>query len=449
MRCLALVVPLAGCVAPYRGAQPPVLGVPLEDREPAPPLALDGAAAGGEAPILVGLPELIRISVRVDPSLAAAREGIEQARADAVTAGLAPNPTLGISRTMVPFRSGESDPQLDIEVGYTLDALLFGKRRAAIEAARRAVDVAIADRDEAVRRRIGDAIAAYVEAVQARALVPLAREELAQLERVAAITERRVAAGGAGQIEAERIGLEVLASRRRLLVAEAELDNARTRFRAHLGRVRGAERAEPAGALDAIRAPRPPSLEAVLRAAEQHRPDLRGAHHRLALARAELEQQRVSARPALGVALIYTRVLDLDLWGAAIELSLPVSDRNQGNIARARSAMRQAAAQIEAARIELRSELAQAVRSYRAAYDVATTIDARAIEAAAGVRTRVEESYALGGRTLIEVLDAQATYRDAMREHVAARAALLRALHELDAAAGAVVLVEEARDAGR
>jgi outer membrane protein, heavy metal efflux system len=357
-----------------------------------------------------------------------------------------PNPSLAVGQSLVPYPGGskaDGPMQLDVEVSYSLDTLLFGKRSAAMEAARAGVDVALAEYSDVARQRILAAITAYYDVLQARELLDIAREEVAQLERLETLTERRVALASVGPIELDRIRIAVIGGKRRLVQAEAELDNARSRLRTHLGQARGAKRADAAGTLDLSSPPPLPELPAALALAEANRPDFLAVRRQASRARADLTRERRAAWPTLGVAAGYSRQfyeaegrLGNDFWGVGLELSPPLFDRNQGNIARGESSVRQADLMITATRIDLEAEVEQALRSYRAARQSVTTLDQQALDAASRARQRIEEAYGLGGRTLLEVLDAQAAYREVFREHISARADLFRSLHKLNAVVG-------------
>lgn len=411
-----------------------------------PALVADSPSDAGSDSIPLALPQVIRLCVLADPRIQAALESVGQARADYITSGLLPNPSLSVGQTLVPFPGGsrvDGPMQFDAELGYSLDTLIFGKRSAAMDAARLGVDVALADYSDVARQRILEAITAYYDVLQARELLRLAREEVEQLERLQTITERRVTLGSVGQIEADRIRVAVIGGRRRLVQAESELDNSRSRLRARLGQARGAERADAAGTLDLTSPPAPPALAAALTLAEDHRPDYLAVRRQATRARADLTREQRAAWPTLDVTAGYSRQfyeaegrLGNDFWGAGLEMSLPFFDRNQGNILRAESSIRQTDLLVAAARIDLRAEVEQALRTYRAAHQIVTTVDEQALQAASSARQRVEEAYALGGRTLLEVLDAQAAYREVFREHITARADFLRSLHRLNAVVG-------------
>lgn len=457
------VLALAGCTPYYRGAgadnflrEPALPDVApqinaREDQAVALAVVADSSTVAGSDVIPIGLAQAIRLFVLADPRIKAALESVEQARADYTTAGLLPNPTLRSSQTLNSFpgspfnaKTGQGGPpQFDIGFSYSVDTLIFGKRNAAMEAARLGVDVALAGYSDVARQRILAAITAYYDLLQSRELLRLAREEVGQIERLQSITERRLALGSVGLIEAERIRVALIAGRRRVVGAEAEFDLSLSRFRARLGQARGAERAEAAGTLEFPSPPPAPELTAALAVAEEHRPDFVSARRQATRVRADLTRERRRAWPTLNIAAGYTRQFqqqaigfpDASSWGAGLEMSLPLFDLNQGNIRRAESSILQADLVVAAAHIELRAEVEQALRTYRAAYQVVTTVE-QALQAAASVRQRVGEAYGLGGTTLLAVIDAQTAYREVFRENITARAEFLRSLHRLNAVVG-------------
>ncbi len=462
----SLALDALGCAPSYLGARPPSPFVSDAYLAHAPPEALPSvpraslsARVGSDpsaATVELDLSTVIRTVVLSDPRIKAAFEGVEQARADVTTAALFPNPTLAVNVALVPLPGASFNaetkqggpPQLDIGLSYALDTILFGKRDAATTEAKIGVDVALADHADVARQRIIDAIVSFFDVLEARELARLAREDLEQLQRLQTITERRVGFGSVGQVELDRIEIAVVSGRRRVLSVDAELDNARTRLRSHLRGAAGAHRADAAGTLDLSAPPAPIETESVLQLAEEHRPDLVSLRRQIDRADAAVATAKRNAWPTVTVSAGVTRQFqrtangfpDASSMGGGLEVSLPFFDRNQGNIAHARSAARQAQALLDAGRIDLHAEVEQALRSYRVAFERVTTFDVQSLQLAQAARARIEAAYALGGRTLLEVLEARAAYRDVFREHVSARAELLRSLHRVNAVVGSQVL---------
>lgn len=465
----ALCLPWTAACTPvaHRGEAPPwfLLPLPIEpalDAEgkllrPTVPLT-DGeaatapAAVPGDAAIPVPLPLALRATAYAHPRLQAALEAVVQARADHITARLLPNPSLSASITLLPL-PGQSfnaatrqggPPQLDLGLAQLVDGWLFGKRDLAATAGAIEVDAALATYADAARQMLVGTAVAFHEALLAEAMVELVGQFTAQLAAMERLTAQRVALGGTGRIELDRVQLEAAAVRRELVRIQGDRDQALARFRWCLGRAEGAERARPSGSLEAVPAVTVPEFEALLALAEQHRPDLAARQRGVQRAEATSRLERRLAWPAFGVLGGYTRQYqrraigfpDVSSYGLGLDVTLPLFDRNQGNILKADSALRAATLELEAAALELRTEIATAVAALRTAQQIECAIGDAELQLAQRLRDSVELAYRSGGRSLIEVLDASAAYRDLRRDHLVAHAELWLALHRLDAAVG-------------
>ncbi|MDW8247964.1 MAG: TolC family protein [Myxococcales bacterium] len=446
---------LVGCMTP--GARSPAyLPDYAPSGTPAPYLPTHGFGASsseseatGQA---MGLGEVIRRSVARDPRIKAALAEVEVAQAEYQAAAVLPNPGLSISQTLMPFPGKPftpelqgGPPQLDIGVSYTLDTILFGKRSSALESAQQAIDVAAAEYAEVVRQRVKEAVLAFYDVLQAEAVAALCQEAHEQVKKLEKITEQRVTLGSVGSIEQDRVKLAVLSTHRELLRAETELIKARTALAARTGsQGSGAVR----GSLECPDPRAPPPLEVLLAQAEESRPDLLAARRKIRKAQMDLSTERARGYPELTVSAGVTRQFqaraigmpDVSAWGVALETTLPIFDRNQGGVARAEAVRRQSEAELAATILEAYAEIAQAHQEYSLAYTLMTSDDVETLRAASNARDKIQESYKLGGRTLIEVLDAQEAYRQTVRLIIEARANYWRALHLLNAAVGKRVL---------
>jgi cobalt-zinc-cadmium efflux system outer membrane protein len=119
---------------------------------------------------------------------------------------------------------------------------------------------------------------------------------------------------------------------------------------------------------------------------------------------------------------------------------VPLFDRNQGNIAKSRSALAQTESELRTQLADVRAEIEEASRNYRFAYDSVTADAPVRIEAARNARDKIEAAYRAGGRPLIDVLDAQRAFRDTQRLDVEDHAAYWQSLYRLNAAVGKEVL---------
>lgn len=395
----------------------------------------------------------IQQALEADPQIHAGVEAVRQAEADVVTADLPPNPSLSTGGTLMPLnrpftvdRQG-GPPQFDVGMSFPVDWFLFGKRAAAVMAAEKGVDVAAAGFSELVRQRIAGTIAAFYDVLEAQSSLALAREDFNNLSEVEKITANRVELGGVGTVELDRVRLSIFSSRREVRAREVALEGAFSRLRSFLGYTQAIP-LKINGSLDVPSPIAPLDSTEVLAMAEENRPDIQALKYQVTQAEANIELAEASAYPVVTPKAGYTRQFqekaigypDANSWGIGVDMTLPLFDRNQGNIAKARSAKVQSELNLSAQLVNLRAEIEQAIKAYESAYQVLTSDDPGQLEAARQVRDKIRTAYELGGKTLMEVLDAQRTYRETYRLYIAGRSNYWHSLYALNAALGKQVL---------
>jgi cobalt-zinc-cadmium efflux system outer membrane protein len=445
-----------GGIAYYEPASLPLPGdrpEPIGELPPLPEYAPPRPAAVPRKPALT-LEEAVTEALAQAPDLLAGSEAVIQARADLKTASLYPNPTLAVGTTLqagpgttYSAANPGGPPQYTVDLGVQLDPLLFGKFGAAKESARRAVDVAGADFADLKRQRSGDVASGFFDVLAAKSLLALVRVDLEDLKRVEGLTRKRVDLGGAPAVDFDRARLAVALGTQDVRTAETLDLAARAALRSLLGRV-GAEPAfDVVGSLEIPSPQEPPNLEVVLGTAEQVRPDVVSLRRQVERWLAEGRSQSLQGLPQLSVTGGYlyqyqtpVGLKNLNEWEASLGVTIPLFDRNQGNIAKAESQARQASLSLDAKRAAVRAELAQDIDGFRAAYAAVIAEDKTQLDLARTVRDRMEAAYQAGGRTVLEVLDAERSYRDAQRLHIAVQSAYWHALHQINTAAGKVVL---------
>jgi cobalt-zinc-cadmium efflux system outer membrane protein len=453
----ALVVLLAGCggsIADYLPSEIALAGERKDPSEelPAPPPGTPTPKAIVRKPS-VTLDEAVEEALAQAPDVLAGLETVLQSRADLKTASLYPNPGLTAGTTLQPLGTSYSTtnpggpPQYFVDLMIPLDPFLFGKLGAAKESARHAVDVAGADLADLKRSRAGDVASAFFDVLQAKALLALVREDLDNLKRVETLTRRRVDLGGAPAVDLDRARLAVATSQQDVRTAETTELSARAILRSLLGRTTAEPAFDVVGSLEISIPTTPPDLESLVDAADKHRPDVISLRRQVERWLAEARSQSRQALPQLSITGGYIyQVQDslgfknLNEWEASVGISLPLFDRNQGNIAKAESQARQAAFTLDARRAAVRAELAQGLSVFGAAQSAVLADDRTQLEAAKSVRDRMEAAYQAGGRTVLELLDAERAYRDAQRLHVGVQSAYWHALYRINTAAGRMVL---------
>lgn len=425
---------------------------------PLPPKAVglfraDTMAAGTVVGPTMSLDEVVRLAVLRDPAIRAALADVGAARADVSRSNTWHNPTVVATQSLVPFpgrpfteeRTG-GPPQLDIVVGYALDRIVFGKRSAAIARDKAAVDAASADHADRVRTRVAEAVTAYVDVLQARALWMLAVEVHAHARRLQDTTSSRTGATAAA--ERGRVRIFLLTTHRAVISRAAELDSARARLRERLALRTDEPTPEPAGFPHIDHPAPPPTEEAALRAAYDARPDLEASRRQIDWARASARAERREGWPALGVLGIVSHQFQAqaigapNVWSYGFGLygTLPILDRNQGGIARADAMLMVSEARRSAKMQRVEAEVRIALAQYRASYKAIIEDNEGLLQGAGEMRTGIREAYAAGAKSLVEVLDAEQAFSDAMRLEIEEEAGYIRSYHLLNAAVGRSVL---------
>ena len=288
--------------------------------------------------------QAINLCLTNDPKLHAGLQVTNQARADAWTASLAPNPTANIGGTLLPLgqpftpeRPG-GPPELDVQISYPIDWFLFGKRAAAMASAEAGVCISQSDYADLVRQRVTETALAFYDILEAKASLELARQDVENLEQVEAISQKAVENGGRPRVELSRVRLDLLSRRRELRDAEAALVTTKAKLRALLGGANADPGFDVAGTLDGPMTAEPLGVEESYSMAVENRPDVQSLRRKVAKAEADVVVERRNALPDVKPNVIVGRqyqqsmgVPDVSEWGTGIEVSVPLFNRNQGN----------------------------------------------------------------------------------------------------------------------
>jgi cobalt-zinc-cadmium efflux system outer membrane protein len=433
------------CISPVSHQQPAdeAKGVSAEEPEKLP-------APSALGPTGLTFNEAIKATLLADPKIRAGLESITQANADLLTSSLCPNPSLLVDGTLLPLRPFTVErtggpPQTDAQLSYPIDWFLFGKRAAAMASASRGVRQFRADYADRVRLRVLATALAFYDVLEAKALLDLARQDTDGLSKLEAAIDKGLKAGGRPQVELNRVRLDLVKSQQALREAQAALAVAKAKLRALLGRADADPSFDVIGDLDAPLVAEPLPVEEALALAQQNRPDIQSLRWQLSKAQADMEVERRKAFPLITPMAGYTRQFqtqalgapDADSFTVSVTTTLPFFDRNQGNRAKSQSVAVQTRFNLQAGMVDLRAEIEQVVQDFRTAYQNATAIAQEHLKLAAQVRDSITRAYEEAkGRPLIDVLDAQRSYRDTYRAYINSRASYWRALYRFDAAIG-------------
>jgi cobalt-zinc-cadmium efflux system outer membrane protein len=395
----------------------------------------------------VSLDQAIARAREQEPSIRAARHAVDAARGTRLQAGLRRNPSLSME-----FR-GEpagTDNQTVLSVEWPLDLFRRDGRIAVADREVAAAELSVADRERGlaadVRARYGDVLAAVRD-------LSLVEELGAAIQRQYDLLRSRVDAGAAPPIERDLLDVE-----RRRLDAERVLLLGRTeRAMIELKRSLGAPPAEPLRLRDTLEdAVHHDAAIAPAAGSADARPDVREAEARVAVADARVDRAQRDGRPDISLFGGYMRMdsgfpqfgvspagapervhgLFHYLTGGAM-VSLPLFNRNQGELASARAERAGAASLHDAARLSAQTETAAARALDQRAQQAVQLYKEGARALAARNLSIVQQSYELGRTTIFEVLAEQRRYlelerafTDTLRAAYEARTMLNRALGE-------------------
>ena len=394
-------------------------------------------------PLAIG--QVIAEAIDRNLDLFAERYKIPIADAQIVTAKLRPNPVLSVWGNYFDILGAGFNPATNAagpsESGARVDFVFErgGKRQERITVAEANKSLSKFELLNATRRLIVDVQSGFVDVLQAKADVALAVENLNTFEEIVRVNASRVKSGDLAEVELIRSQVAQLQFENTARQAELRLQTARARLQLLVGRRRGDRLVDAIGEMR--RDETLLSLEALRERAFAQRPDMLAQRQDQARSQAELRLQQAQGRIdyTLGAAVNRQWVSSLNAgnsMGFFFSIPLPLSNRNQGEIARAQQERSQVEARIRALETTVENEVEIAYLQYQNARTTLSRIEESLLAKAKDVRQVTEYSYRRGEATLLEFLDAQRAYNDTVQAHSQALADFARSLYSVDAATG-------------
>jgi outer membrane protein, heavy metal efflux system len=412
-------------------------------------LALAGTAgiwaqAPPTPPDRVTIPQAVQEAVEHNLNLLAERYNISVADARIITARLRPNPVLSLGVDYIDFL-GRFSPDQNVgptEWNVRTDFVLErgGKRERRIEVAQAQKEVAQLQLLNTTRLLVLDVQNAFVDVLQAKDNLTLARENLKAFQSIVAVNTDRVRAGDLAKVELVRTQVAALQFQSAVRQAESKLRIASNKLQALMGRRVASPTFDVAGELR--RDNEPVILENVTAQALELRPDLQGLRKDQARSLAELRSQIAQGKVDYTVGTEYHHTFvngTSNVVGFFFQSPLPVFNRNQGEIERARQEQQQVLARIRASENDVRNDVRNAWVQYQTSKDLLDNIEHTLLDQARDVRDTMEYSYRRGEASLVEFLDAQRAFNDSRQSYNDARADFARSLYTIDSTSGKAV----------
>lgn len=390
----------------------------------------------------VTLDQAIHEALEKNLGLLAERYNLSVADARIVQARLHPNPVLSLGldyqdlfREHFSLAGGQGPPEWNARVDFLLER--GGKRQARIDVAQNAKEVSKLQLLNTTRGLVLDVENAFLDAQSARELLELTRSNFKSLSEIARINAERVRAGDLAKVDEIRSRVASLQSRNAVAAAELKLRTAKTKLQLLLGRTGNADAFDVAG--DMRREDAPMEATEIHTVAMARRPDLSALRQDQARSLAEIRSQLAQGKTDFTVGTIYHRqfgIISADAMGFYVSAPLPVFNRNQGEIERARQESRQIETRIRALEASIENEISAAFQQYASAGSLVRDIETNMLGEAREVSRIMEYSYKRGEATLLEYLDAQRALNDTMQTYNDARTDFARSLYLLDSVSG-------------
>jgi len=376
------------------------------------PWAEAPARAGDAVPDAVTLSQALDLVESQKPDSQAARLQIAQAEAARVVARQLPNPSLStavgsvaLSQTQPPGLSvGET---IQTGVALTQPLILWGKRGLRTEGANAGIAVARGQERDLVRQLQAAVKEAYFRTLRDARVLVFATENERRYREGVALNARRFRSKDISEVEFRKIELEGLG----FLSALEDARRSSAESQNSLGRLVGAER--PIAALDEPAVPViPEDANALVPRGLEHRPDLLALEQSREQANLALRLAKRDRYPDVTVGTNYindqwTRGGDMrNTIGFSFSVPLPLLNQNQGPIAQADVAVRQADTELTRLRLDIGREIRDALAAYQSARTLRQTYEAGYLEKAQVTVTGTAASYRAGSASLIDYLDA-------------------------------------------
>ncbi len=392
-----------------------------------------GAAGAQERIAQLSLDEAVGLATRENHTLRAKGFELETVRANEITAGLRPNPTMSY---LAEQWGNSGDPQHTASISQTLE--MGGKRQRRLDSARAATRVAGHDLAEVRRQIVLQTKSVFVGILAAKAALALAEQNLKTIEELERVQRVRAERGDISELELTRIQVQRFAFERDALDARQAVRTARIALRAVAGPDRIAEDFDVVGELEFrdVRYPGPDLYQIAL----ANRPDLRAVEAAREKARADINLARANAAWDITPLLEYQRLGQTNTAGFGVSVPIRIFDRNQGEIARTMVEADRVEEIRRAILVQIRADVGTALAAVEVQRQKVLALRDTFLPKARQARETVEFAYRRGGLTLLDFLDAQRAYRDTALEHVRAMGSYLAAVYQLEAAIGAPVV---------
>jgi outer membrane protein, heavy metal efflux system len=378
---------------------------------------------------------------------------IPQAQADVLQASLRANPIFYADGQLLQYdgrkfnRAAPGGPsQYDVNVSYPLD--LSRKRQNRTQVATQAKKVLESQYQDAIRLKIDELYGAYVTALGARQTVTYTRKSVQGLENLAGRTEQLFGKGEVSLGDLNQVKVQLKTSRLGLLDAEAAFRRAKLDLISVLNLPRNAvDSLDLRGSILDPMTGLPPA-EQLAQTAFQSRPDV--VAFRLGIKRAEGDVKLAKANRFNDVYVLVQPYTFQDnspyglksaySWALGATVPLPIYNRNQGAIERARLNVTQTQIQLADLERQVFIDVDKAVNEYAVTRRQVDEIQGDILPAARQIRDEKKRLYLAGQVSVIDYINTELNFNQVVKQFLDTAIRHRQSMLDLNTAIGQRIL---------
>ena len=383
-----------------------------------------------------------------NPQLKADALGVDEMRANEVTAYLRPNPqfTFSTDGTQIAPHNGVWQPFAGTDFVPTLSYLheRDHKRELRRDSARQGTEIAASSHEDLQRTLEFTLRTAFVNTLEAKAVLELAKADLEYYDKIIEISRARLKDGDLAEIDFERIELLRVQYEVEIETAQVNLRTAKIQLEQLLNDRTPVEQFDVQGSFDFQDALKP--LDEIRQTALDARPDLRAALEsvRQAETNHKLAEANGSTDPTFSGWYTYNssnnNVNATQTLGASVTIPLRIFDRNQGEKQRTLIDIHRNQQASDAVRAQVLGDVDSAYAQVASNIALLKPYKDKYKDEATRVRDTVTYSYQHGGSSLMDFLNAQSDYRAVQLAYLQLIGSYMTAAAQLNLAVGREVL---------
>ena len=378
-----------------------------------------------------------------NPTLLASKLTIDESKAQEITAYLRPNPALSLTADQInPFSGGPPHSTFGTVLSVATVSYLHErrhKRELRLESAREATGIATSGQADLERNLLFSLRNAFVQTLQAKAVLRLAQDNLSYYDDVLKVSRERYKAGDIAQVDLDRLELQRVLYESDVQTAQVNLRTAKTQLLTILNERIPVEQFDVTGTFDFT--DQLQTLEEFRKVALDTRPDLRAATQAVNKAKTDhrLATANGSTDPIFGFDVGRNPPID-QYFGVGVSIPLRIFDRNQGEKLRTQLDITRNERVRDAIQAQVFSDVDSAYATLSSNVILLGPYKAKYLQQAVRVRDTITFSYQHGGASLLDFLNAQSEYRSVERNYLSLIGSYLIAASQLNLAVGREVI---------